>query len=56
MGFALLVIGVYRDNLRDVGRALVEMRRFLERWPDAPNADALRVELDQMKAERFREP
>jgi regulator of sirC expression with transglutaminase-like and TPR domain len=56
MGFALLVIGLYRDNLRDPGRAMVEMRKFLARWPDAPNAGALRAELDQMKAERFREP
>ncbi len=56
MGFALLVIGLYRDSLKDTGRAIVEMRKFLARWPDAPNADALRAELDQMKAERFREP
>jgi len=56
MGFALLVIGLYRDNLRDPGRATVEMRKFLSRWPDAPNAGALRAELDQLKAELFREP
>lgn len=56
MGFALMIIGVYRDNLRDQGRAMVEMRRFLARWPDAPNAGALRAELDRMKTEHFREP
>jgi tetratricopeptide (TPR) repeat protein len=55
-GYALLALGVIRDDLRDQGRAIVELRRILTTYPGIPNADALRVELDQMKAERFREP
>jgi tetratricopeptide (TPR) repeat protein len=55
-GYALLALGVLRDDLRDPGRAMVEMRRILATYPDIPNAGALRAELEQMKAERFREP
>jgi tetratricopeptide (TPR) repeat protein len=55
-GYALLALGVLRDDLRDQGRAIVELRRVLSTYPDIPNADALRAELDEMKADRFREP
>jgi tetratricopeptide (TPR) repeat protein len=53
LGFALLVAGVYRDNLRDPGRAAVQLRRLLERYPHAPNAAALREELERLKARHF---
>lgn len=53
LGYALLVAGVYRDNLRDPGRAAVELRRVLERYPDAPNVAALRAELEQLKTHHF---
>ena len=55
-GYALLALGVLRDDLRDAGRAIVEVRRILATYPGVPNADALRRELDQLKTERFREP
>jgi len=55
-GYALLALGVLRDDLRDEGRAIVELRRILATYPGIPNAGALRAELDQLKAERFREP
>ncbi len=55
-GYALLALGVLRDDLRDGGKALVELRRILATYPDIPNAGALRAELDQLKTERFREP
>jgi tetratricopeptide (TPR) repeat protein len=55
-GYALLALGVLRDDLRDGGKAMVELRRILATYPAIPNAGALRAELDQMKAERFREP
>ena len=53
LGYALLVAGICRDNLRDPGRAAVELRRVLARYPDAPNAGALRAELEQLKARHF---
>ena len=53
VGFALLVAGVYRDNLKDPGRAAVELGRILGRYPDAPNADALRREREELKARHF---
>jgi tetratricopeptide (TPR) repeat protein len=53
LGFALMVAGIYRENLRDPGRAAVELGRILARYPDAPNADALRAEREQLKAIHF---
>jgi tetratricopeptide (TPR) repeat protein len=55
-GYALLALGVLRDDLADQGRAIVELRRILSTYPDIPNAGALRAELEQMRADRFREP
>jgi tetratricopeptide (TPR) repeat protein len=53
LGFALQVAGVYRDHLNDDGRALVELRRVLETYPDVPNAAAIRSEIEELKARRF---
>jgi tetratricopeptide (TPR) repeat protein len=53
LGYALLVAGVCRDNLQDPGRAAVELRRVLDRYPDAPNAVALRAEFEKLKALHF---
>jgi len=55
-GYALLVAGIYRDNLKDTGRTLVELRRILARYPDLPNAARLRAEIDELKAAHFEEP
>jgi tetratricopeptide (TPR) repeat protein len=55
-GYALLAAGIYRDNLNDAGKAMVELRRILERYPDAPNAARLRTELEQLKAAHFEAP
>jgi tetratricopeptide (TPR) repeat protein len=52
-GYALLAANVYRDNLKDYGKTLVELRRVLERYPDVPNADALRREIEELKAMHF---
>lgn len=56
MGYAMLVAGIYRDNIRDSGKAIVEYSKLLERYPDAPNAAQLRAELDEMKARHFEAP
>lgn len=53
VGFALLTAGIYRDNLKDPGRAAVELGRILDRYPDAPNAEALRREREELKARHF---
>lgn len=53
LGYAILVAGIYRDNLKDAGKAMVELRRILARYPDAPNADRLRAEIDELKAAHF---
>ena len=52
-GYALLAASVYRDNLKDYGKTMVELRRILARYPGVPNADALRSEIDELKAMHF---
>lgn len=53
LGYALLVAGIYRDNLGDTGKAMVELRKVLDRFPDAPNVAHLRTELDELRARHF---
>jgi tetratricopeptide (TPR) repeat protein len=52
-GFALQVASIYRDNLKDYGRTMVELRRILARYPGIPNAARLRAEIDELKALHF---
>jgi cytochrome c-type biogenesis protein CcmH/NrfG len=56
LGYAMLVATVYRDYLRDPGKTMVELGRILARYPDAPNAPALRTELEAIKAQHFEGP
>ncbi len=49
-GFALLAANICRDNLKDYGRAVVELRRILASYPDIPNAARLRAEIRELKA------
>lgn len=53
LGYAMLVAAVYRDYVQDAGRTMVELSRILAKYPDAPNAPALRTELDEIKAQHF---
>ena len=53
LGYAILIAGTYRDNLKDYGKAMGELRRILSRYPDAPNAARLRAEIDELKAMHF---
>ncbi len=53
LGYALHVVGILRDDLKDGGRTIVELRRVLDTYPDASNASALRADLEQIKATRF---
>ena len=54
LGYALHVAAILRDDVKDDGRAMVELRRILDTYPDAPNASALRADLEQLRASRFR--
>lgn len=56
VGFALLAANIYRDDLKDLGRAVVELRRILARYPDVPNAARLRAEIEELKAMHFEAP
>ena len=56
LGYALIVAGIYRDNLQDTGKAIVEIRKVLDRFPDAANTAHLRAELDELKARHFEAP
>jgi cytochrome c-type biogenesis protein CcmH/NrfG len=53
LGFALLVVGICRDQLRDRGKTVVELRRLVQLYPSAPRIDALKAELDELKAGLF---
>jgi tetratricopeptide (TPR) repeat protein len=53
LGYAMMVAGIYRDNLKDLGRAMVELRRIVAKYPDAPNRARLCAEVDELKALHF---
>jgi tetratricopeptide (TPR) repeat protein len=53
LGYALLIAGIYRDNLKDYGKAMVELRRIVSTYPDAPNRARLSAEVDELKAIHF---
>jgi tetratricopeptide (TPR) repeat protein len=53
LGYAILIAGIYRDNLKDTGKAMGELRRILSLYPDTPNAPQLRAELEELKATHF---
>jgi hypothetical protein len=55
-GLGLLVAGIYRDQLRDRGKTVVELRRLVERYPDAPQLERLRAEIEELKAGMFDAP
>lgn len=56
LGYALIIAGIYRDDLKDFGKAMVELRRILSRYPDTPNAARLRAEIEELKTLHFEAP
>lgn len=52
-GYGLIVAGIYRDQLKDPGKTVVELSRLLSRYPDAPNTASVRSELEELKASLF---
>lgn len=53
LGYAILIAGIYRDNIKDNGKAMGELRRILSQYPDAPNAARMRAELEALKVSHF---
>lgn len=49
----LALVELYEHDLNDPGRAMVELRRLIDRHPTARGARRLRVALASLKAERF---
>src|SRR5690349_6432829 len=49
------VIDLYLGPLKDEGRALVEMRRLIERFPGTKEADEARAALARIKSERTKD-
>lgn len=43
-------------QLRDLGKTVVELRRLVQTYPDAPRLDSLRAEIDELKESLFDEP
>ncbi len=60
IGYALRLVDLYRSRMKDRGKALVELRRFVDTFPDSPHTDAVRRELGQlleeMRLEREADP
>ena len=52
-GFALIVVGICRDQLKDRGKTVVELRRLVQLYPNAPRIETLKAELDELKAGLF---
>ena len=49
----LALVELYEQDLKEPGRAMVELRRLIDRYPTAQGARRLRVALAGLKAERF---
>lgn len=59
LGYALMITGILRDYLQDGPKTMVELRRLLAQYPDAPNAAQMRAEIREIKtalAEPTEEP
>lgn len=54
-GLGLLAAAVCRDYLKDRSRTVRELRRLVQQYPDAPRVDALRKEIDDLKAAMWEE-
>ncbi len=56
LAFGMVTVEIYRRDLGDSRRAAAELSRLLRSYPDAPNAAALRSELDDLKGHERPEP
>ena len=51
IGFALRLVDLYRSRMKDRGKALVELRRLVDTFPDSPHTEGARSELAQLLEE-----
>ncbi len=51
MGYSLRLVDLYRSRLGDRGKAMVELRRFIDTFPDSPHIDGVRRELSELLVE-----
>ncbi len=51
IGYALRLVDLYRSRMKDRGKALVELRRLVDSFPDSPHTDGARSELAQLLEE-----
>ncbi len=51
MGYSLRLVDLYRSRLGYRGRAMVELRRFIDTFPDSPHIDGVRRELSELLVE-----
>ncbi len=51
IGYALRLVDLYRSRMKDRGKALVELRRLVDSFPDSPHTDGARRELAQLLEE-----
>ncbi len=51
MGYSLRLVDLYRSRLDDRGKAMVELRRFIDTFPDSPNIAGVRRELSELLVE-----
>jgi hypothetical protein len=49
----LALVDLYDHHLNDPGRAMVELRRLIDRYPTASGARRLRAALSALKSQRF---
>ena len=51
IGYALRLVDLYRNRMKDRGKALVELRRLVDTFPDSPHTEGARSELAQLLEE-----
>ncbi len=51
MGYSLRLVDLYRSRMDDRGKAMVELRRFIDTFPDSPHIDGVRRELSELLVE-----
>ncbi len=56
MGYSLRLVDLYRNRLEDRDKAMVELRRFIDTFPNSRHIDAVRRELSELLVEMKAEP
>lgn len=56
MGYSLRLVDLYRNRLEDRGKATMELRRFIDTFPNSRHIDTVRRELSELLVEIKAEP